>query len=106
MSFLLLILFIVFGLWLLKNAARIWLTWKMNSARRHFEEMFNASRQPEEGPRQPAHKPRKRKKIDPDVGEYVAFEEIRTEIRSSSTPPPPSTPENQVEDAEWEDLPK
>lgn len=51
---------------------------------------------------------RKKKKIDPDVGEYVSFKEVRTETRSDGAGNTTSTTyvrEEQVSDAQWEDLP-
>lgn len=50
------------------------------------------------------HQRRSRKIIDPSVGEYVEFEEVRT--YSSQTPPEPPAfkPEPQIEDAEWEEI--
>ncbi|MDE6334036.1 MAG: DUF4834 family protein [Muribaculaceae bacterium] len=55
---------------------------------------------------------RKKKKIDPDVGEYVAFEEIHATSPSDTATPPPAgdtgdkgfRAEPQVEDAVWEDV--
>lgn len=52
---------------------------------------------------------RKKKKIDPNVGEYVAFEEIHTESTSttSSADSRGNTTfrsESQIEDAVWEDV--
>lgn len=56
--------------------------------------------------RQPEDTPKKKKKIDPSVGEYVAFEEITTEVKveTSDTATKVSI-EEQVEDAVWEELP-
>lgn len=59
-----------------------------------------------------AHDPqpkRKKKKIDPSVGEYVAFEEIsvaESETKSSSDNGKKGfyTEEQQIEDAVWEDI--
>lgn len=59
--------------------------------------------------RQPEQPPRKRKKIDPDVGEYVAFEEVSTTATAESTSSDDKSTtrvkvESQVEDAVWEDI--
>ncbi|MBD5366882.1 MAG: DUF4834 family protein [Bacteroides sp.] len=50
---------------------------------------------------------RKRKKIDPQVGEYVKFEEIATETTVTDDKGDSTTTykvEQQVTDIEWEDL--
>lgn len=51
---------------------------------------------------------RPRKKIDPDVGEYVAFEEVETRASASATSSAGSAStfkaESQVEDAIWEEI--
>ena len=61
-------------------------------------------------PEQPAPRP---KKIDPNVGEYVEFEEIKTSSQTTVTDADGTTEyrrvsetvrEEQIEDAEWEDL--
>lgn len=58
---------------------------------------------------QPPEPPRKKKKIDPAVGEYVAFEEIsasasvRTESDSKGTHTSVRV-ESQIEDAVWEEI--
>ncbi len=58
--------------------------------------------------RQSAQKRRPKKKIDPNVGEYVAFEEIRVTSSSSETTSADGTrtfkSESQVEDAVWEEI--
>lgn len=50
---------------------------------------------------------RKRKKIDPSVGEYVAFEEISvsaTETSGDGTTTSYTYTESQIEDAVWEEI--
>lgn len=50
----------------------------------------------------------KKKKIDPSVGEYVEFEEIHTTATASSQSGRSTTTteiEQQIVDAEWEDIP-
>lgn len=52
-------------------------------------------------------RPKRRKKIDPDVGEYVAYEEIHTAASATAATDGSTatfTAESQVEDAEWEEL--
>lgn len=53
-------------------------------------------------------KPRKKKKIARDVGEYVAFEEVRVFTAESDEPSTSSggsgASEPQVEDADWEEI--
>lgn len=44
------------------------------------------------------------KKISPDVGEYVEFEEITYYAETTTQSPAPFKPEPQIEDADWEDL--
>lgn len=62
--------------------------------------------------RQPHSAPAKKKKIDPSVGEYVAFEEIHvsstesTQTRTDAAGRTHTTvhTESQIEDAVWEDI--
>lgn len=57
---------------------------------------------------QSADTPRRSKKIDPDEGEYVAFEEISvtaTETSENGRSGTRYTVEQQIVDAEWEDIP-
>lgn len=52
--------------------------------------------------------PRRGKKIDPDEGEYVAFEDISVSATETSDDGRRSTRytvEQQIVDAEWEDIP-
>ncbi|MDE6288225.1 MAG: DUF4834 family protein, partial [Muribaculaceae bacterium] len=62
--------------------------------------MFNRARQPKPAPRN--------KKIDPNVGEYVAFEEIKTSTTVSETTEADGSTrikvESQIEDAVWEEI--
>lgn len=57
---------------------------------------------------QPPRPARKNKKIDPAVGEYVAFEEIHSETttQTTSTDGAKTTfrAESQIEDAVWEEI--
>lgn len=50
---------------------------------------------------------RQRKKIDPDAGEYVAFEEVSVNTTTTTTDTPRGREfraESQIEDAEWEEV--
>lgn len=56
----------------------------------------------------PPYPPAKTKKIDPEVGEYVHFEEVSTATEKGTTTPRPDIDykvEEQVVDIDWEDLP-
>ncbi len=81
-------------------------------ARQIFEQMYGAQQPPEPERRKPgwsAPAPR-RKKIDPNVGEYVKFQEIRTEEtveqRTDAEGNTTATVavEQQITDAEWEEI--
>lgn len=51
--------------------------------------------------------PRKKKKIDPSVGEYVSFEEIKDTSAAAHTDSAGDTSvktESQIEDAVWEEI--
>lgn len=110
-TFLFLLLFF-FVLWPLGRAA--WALWRqyrmVKDHMRRASEMQDAFNRARGGAgSREAQQPRPRKKkIDPSVGEYVAFEEIRTfnsdsetSGRDASTQTPPAS---QVEDADWVDL--
>ncbi len=49
---------------------------------------------------------RRAKKIDPNVGEYVEFEEISYYAETTTQSPAPFNPEPQIEDADWEEIAK
>lgn len=75
----------------------------MNQFRRAagFTDSQGAARNPE-----PAPKARK-KKIDPDTGEYIAFEEIKVEASQTETTSSGSRTtivEEQIQDITWEDI--
>ncbi len=85
-------------------------------SRQMYEQMYGTSarRQPNEKKRKPgwSNPTPHRKKIDPNVGEYVNFQEISvTETTSTATDPTTGdtkttyTVEQQVTDAEWVDIP-
>ena len=104
---LLFILFIVFIVWpLVKVVLRV------NQFKRQARDMFRQASSQASGQQQAQRKggwtkatPRK-KKIGGDVGEYVAFEEVK--VFSSQTdgaePAADFKSETQVEDADWEEI--
>lgn len=72
-------------------------------ATQQMNDVFNRRRE-SAGARRTA---RKKKKIGDDVGEYVAFEEIKTTEKTTVATDGGKThihTENQVEDAVWEDI--
>lgn len=104
-------LFIIFIVWcLLHPIIRVWTT--VRQAQKQANDFFSAasggtrqsgSRRKENRSQQ---RRRPRKKIDPNVGEYVEFEEISV-YSSTNTYQEREvkfTPEQQIEDAEWEDI--
>lgn len=109
---LLLLFLFVFIIWPLLRAGLL-----VYKARKQMRDLFGggarkggARRQEQQPPQQP---PRRRKKIDPNVGEYVEFEEIKTytqssgEVRTETSETGSSgrtVTEEQIEDAEWEDI--
>lgn len=116
MGFLLLVLFIAFIVW------PLWRLWRVMGAFKKrqqdiINEMFGVGRDAASKEEDPSRRrggwsrPGKhRKKIDPEVGEYVKFHEVRIETNESHT----STftdgsetkfTETQIEDVEWIDLP-
>lgn len=111
MGTILLLLFIFFiVIPLCKIAWRIWqvhstfsrMRRQMNDAAR--DASGNASAETRGRQRQPR---RKRKKIDPAVGEYIAFEEVETGSSTTTAGPASDTgfkAEPQVEDAVWEEI--
>lgn len=93
----------------------MWQLWRIRRAYRQAQQRMNDIFNGGATAGQRAQRPRpqrKKKKIDSDVGEYVSFEEIRTETKSTTTGGADNTAterrstrvESQVEDAEWEDL--
>ena len=110
------LLFLLLFFFVLLPLGRIaWAAWQQyRLIKRHmrqaqeFQDTFRRAQQEAYGDRhtQPHSQPRK-KKIARDVGEYVAFEEVR--VYAASEPaddaPAASTPSgSQVEDADWEDI--
>lgn len=73
-----------------------------------MRDAFNQAHQQSSGPSaSESNKKHKKKKIDPNVGEYVAFEEISCNTTKQTTDSDAKTAfrsESQVEDAVWEDI--
>lgn len=106
MSFFLLLLILFIVLPLIRVGIRIW------QFRRQMRNFMNdpfgtgqntagrSRRQPEQPPQ------RHKKKIDPDVGEYVAFTEVTVEstVSDGTTEIHTVETEQQIEDVEWEDI--
>lgn len=95
--------------WILRMVARR----ARRNMERRMKEMFNTAASGADRaagtPHRPSGPASKAKKIDPDVGEYVHFEEISdTTADSDNTGPRPHVDykvESQVVDIEWEDIP-
>ena len=111
MGTIILILFIIFVVWplckLIWRGYQVHQQWK--KATEGMRDAFNQSRQPgSNGQRQQGAKRGRKKKIDPNVGEYVAFEEISCNVNSQSTTDASgqthTRTESQVEDAVWEEI--
>lgn len=119
MSFFLILILAFLGYYLLLPAFRVWRT--MSRLRREAREAFqqgvsgaaygygrndngrNGGRRRREAP-----KKARRKVFTRDMGEYVAFDEIKVEQTSTSEIGETSrstVTESQVTDVEWEDLP-
>ena len=87
----------------------LWHGWKIRQqwkqATQGMRDAFRQAQEQQKAREEEARKPKK--KIDPEVGEYVAFEEIacdvKTEARSADGHTTVRT-ESQVEDAVWEDI--
>lgn len=111
------LLFIIFLIWLVPKLIRgfLFVNNIKKQSRKVYEQMYNGGqRDPQPRSRKPGwSKPQPhRKKIDPNVGEYVSFQEITTtETSTTSTDPTTGkqdttfTVEQQVTDAEWIDIP-
>lgn len=102
--FILVILFILIGLPALRAARRI------NAFRNQMNEMASRARQAysqstgaygrKENPAPPVRK----KRIGADVGEYVEWEDIEVTVESTTYSPYTGEIEEQVTDAEWEEV--
>ena len=90
---------------------RLYRQWRAatDPLRRAYRQAREDARRQAYGDYQP---PRKRKKIDPAVGEYVKFEEIKAETSESAKSAfseqgtySSYKVESQIEEADWEELP-
>jgi len=107
------IFLLIFFFVLLPLGRVAWAVWRQyRIVRRHmreaekfretFERGSGASRSDGPHPRQPR---RRDKKISRDVGEYVAFEEMRVyDSGDRMRERPQVPPEPQIEDADWEEI--
>lgn len=104
--FLLLLFFVIIPL--IQVGWRIWQAQRTFSRMR--QQMHDAMSGSAAGSRSSGRKEtakRKKKKIDPNVGEYVAFEEVRSATQTTASTDGGSTTvhtESQVEDAVWEEI--
>jgi len=120
-NFLLLLLLIIIILILIPIIRVAWTVHKIRSqARTIFDQMNSASGRSESASGDPfaefftdlareqaqnRQNRDKRKKITSDIGEYVEFQEIETSIEYPDKEID-FTPDEQISDAEWEDLPE
>lgn len=107
MTFIISFLLILF---LYKLGKILWRGWTFSRQwRRATENMREAYRRAAEGAnRSPEQPTPKKKKIDPTVGEYIAFEEVKTETSTFEATSDGNSSsiraESQVEDAVWEEI--
>lgn len=112
MSFIVVLFLILFFWFLIRPIFRLWLT--VRHAQKQANDFFRSASGNESTDynrdyrsRQSRNRRRSGKKIDPNVGEYVDFEEVSVYNHTSSTDTVKDvkfTPESQIEDAEWEDI--
>jgi hypothetical protein len=104
-------LFLLFVFFIVIPVVRVVITiWRARrQTRRFFDQFRNATgtgASSQTGRKEAPRQPKTKKKIDPSVGEYVAFEEIKTE--STTTDRQNTTTytevEQQIVDVDWEDI--
>lgn len=104
--FLLLLFFVIIPIG--RVAWAMWRQYRMVKRQfRQAREMQDAFRRAARGERgaDPGRPEPHKKKIDPEVGEYVAFEEVATFRETDEQPSgTPITPGQQIEDADWEEI--
>lgn len=110
------LLLIILAVWLVPKLIRGYLFVHRikKQARTMYEQMYNNNPGTQQQQRRSSRRPgwsaptQRRKKIDPEVGEYVKFQEITvTETTQQPTGDTPHTSypiEQQITDAEWEDI--
>lgn len=85
----------------------IWTAFFVHRARKGIRDAFRGTSNSDDSEQSNAT-PRRSKKIDPNEGEYVAFEDITisaTETSDNKQQHTRYTVEQQIVDAEWEDIP-
>lgn len=104
-------LFLLFVFFIVIPVVRVVITiWRARRQTRRFFDQFRnatgAGASSQTGRKEAPRQPKTKKKIDPTVGEYVAFEEIKTE--STTTDRQNTTTytevEQQIVDVDWEDI--
>ncbi len=110
------ILLIILAVWLVPKLVRgyMFIHRIKKQTRTMYEQMYNndprARQQQQRSSRRPGWSAptQRRKKIDPNVGEYVKFQEITvtetTQQSADDTSRTTYTVEQQITDAEWEDI--
>lgn len=105
---LLLILIIIFFIlpWVFRQIMPSLLRWFIRRQTRRFMNGAFPGGDPSDGNRQQQQQPRRsrRKKIDPSVGEYIEFTEVKGTTATAAAPDNVKV-ESQISDIEWEDLP-
>lgn len=103
-------LIVCFILFFVLPRVAFWLfrVWYRRKVRQTFEQAQKQYGQThaQYGEKEPTRPPRRRKRIDPEVGEYVEFEEISNTVRNDADEVTVTETEAKIEDATWEDLPK
>lgn len=105
MQFILLIIISAIIFFVVIPAVRVYMT--VRRAQKQAREFFDrGSNYNSKQNRRNPHQHQREKKIDPDVGEYVDFEEIASysDPSSSYAEKVDFKAESQIEDAEWEDV--
>ena len=104
----LILLILLFYFIIIPLVKAIYSGWQIHSQwKKATEGMRNAYRQAQDYARNAAQPKPKKKKIDPNVGEYVAFEDIACNVKSTDSQGNTTRTtytESQVEDAQWEDI--
>lgn len=104
-------LFLLFVFFIVIPVVRVVITiWRARrQTRRFFDQFRNATgtgASSQTGRKEAPRQPKTKKKIDPSVGEYVAFEEIKTETTTADARDAKTYTEveQQIVDVEWEDI--
>lgn len=108
MTFLLLLLCLFMLAWLMRGQILRWLLHKsLNQYARRAESQFAAGQAPRERKGGWSNPLKRRKKIDPAVGEYVRFTETSATATGTTDQQTERTDvhtETQITDVEWEDI--